>query len=1016
MSPLTKRACVGLLYALIGIAACEAQSGPQFETWKDDAGYHRPAYPVVFIATYRDASINNGGNLGTDVLEAGAPTRGQELWILNLDGTTEKLFPIEGVHEPYVDVTPIGSNPIIGSVSEPSVSLDGRRVYFSYFHDATTFPPYCCQSTGHSNFDGWPAGGDLYALEIGPKLDDPAFPVDQLAVSRLTQTLDEYADAMNAGTASATNSETGGVVYIGALEVDLEFGRKLVFVSNRRQLKNSNTVQHKKNKNFNLFIADLVEGATLSIRNINQYQYYTTTSALSPNRLRQGLAVSYQATTEENRQWQIQALVGSKWSPLYGYGIVAESAHLGTLCVKTASGALPAGDYEILTQYYNANNNGFGFIAAQDLSQLGLNTYDNWSGAGVGYLPKQIGSYNLSPGVKKGDYPSPVGKYTAPACGGPDELYLTYDPGDANHRNSPYAYHPQIVFTDLEPANPTTPGAYLPVVVSSDPGWGALWPKPLIDWDQRLTGMPHPTGQAKQTPPASVIDPAATIAAGAPHAILGTSALYNTDVMPVDCKDVHGYYDPYEGGNTVDQIFKNIESLSRVIVDAPGDIVQQTGSCSMPNPEDIFGIAVYLTSNKVNKNTYSPDYRTEGGNTKESKRLLGTFEVGMAGQADTSFKALVPANVPFDFHLLDDRGLKLADVRTWHSLKPRESRVDCGGCHNHREDGGIDWQDSDSSNPAVIALDMSDQTTYIEYDAFCEPVLQTSPDAVIQPPVWQALSQDFHGYCGDCHTQSGPGTTNESLNALTYDPAKLDTLAPGGPLDEMFDKKYIDRFSANASRLFWAAYGARTDGRDNDFNKYQPNPPDYSDCQDGGISRDNCGFKFSAVHETLGLCNGTDPDGARWVYRLAQWIDNHAPIDTGSPYDYGYDRYHPTVDGALVGGPDCLHPKRFDVGYWDDSGGLAQLDIEVNGAPWRSEDDPAELDNGVLSIPIGRVNIVNLLPVRVKVRATDPLGNTQAYEKTVLELVQECVAAGGSLPGPRPKPIAKVRGRVVVVR
>ena len=415
------------------------------------------------------------------------------------------------------------------------------------------------------------------------------------------------------------------------------------------------------------------------------------------------------------------------------------------------------------------------------------------------------------------------------------------------------------------------------------------------------------------------------MAAGSPHAMFGTSALYNTDIKPVDCKDTNGYYDPYENGNTVDQIFKNIESLSRVIVDAPGDINLQTGNCSQPAELDIFGIAIYLTSNKINKNTYSPDYRTEGGKTKEAKRLLGTFEVGMHGQSDTSFKAIVPANSPVDFHLLDDRGLKLADVRTWHSLKPQETRVDCGGCHNHREGEAIDWEDSDSSDPLIPALDMIAQTTYVEYDAFCQPVLQTSTEPVTDPPVWQDLSQDFHAHCGGCHTVGGGSETPEALNALAYDPAKLNALAAGSPLDEMFDRKYIDRWSANGSRLFWAAYGARTDGRDNGFYKCQPNPPDYSECGNNGfsINLENCGYKFSAAH--AGLCDGTDPDGARWVYRLAQWIDNHTPVNTGTPYGYHYDRYHydryhPTVDGALVGGADCLHPQSFDIGYWDDSG------------------------------------------------------------------------------------------------
>ena len=230
---------------------------------------------------------------------------------------------------------------------EPSVSINGRRVYFSYFHDALNFPPFCCSSTGHSNFDGWPMGGDLYAIDLGPKLDDPAFPASQLKVSRLTQTNDKYAHAMNPVVAPQPDNDTGGVVYIGAIEVDTEFGRKLLFASNRAQLKSSNPQQTKKNKNFNLFTADIKGQATLTLKNIKQYQYYTTTSALSPNRLRQGVAFSYQAHTEDGRQWHIQQLVGSKWGSVYGYGIGNELAHLGSFCVKTTTGTLAPGDYEL---------------------------------------------------------------------------------------------------------------------------------------------------------------------------------------------------------------------------------------------------------------------------------------------------------------------------------------------------------------------------------------------------------------------------------------------------------------------------------------------------------------------------------------------------------------------------------------------------------------------------------------------------------------------------------------------
>ena len=1000
---------------------------PDFQTWQDQPQtYKKPDYPIVFIATYRDVDkngnqiadengnplIRNGGNLGTDVLEVGSPSRGQELWLLMPDGSTERLFPIIGVHDSLVDYN-LGptAGRINGSVMEPSVSINGRRVYFSYFHDALNFPPFCCSSTGHSNFDGWPMGGDLYAIDLGPKLDDPAFPASQLKVSRLTQTNDKYAHAMNPVVAPQPDNDTGGVVYIGAIEVDTEFGRKLLFASNRAQLKSSNPQQTKKNKNFNLFTADIKGQATLTLKNIKQYQYYTTTSALSPNRLRQGVAFSYQAHTEDGRQWHIQQLVGSKWGSVYGYGIGNELAHLGSFCVKTTTGTLAPGDYELVTKYYNANNNGFGVIIAQDMATVGFNTYDNLTGAVVGYVPEQVGAHNITPGVKEGDVESklsdgtPIGKFTTPACGGPDEVFLTYDPGVANHRNSPYPYHPEVVSTDLEPADPLqNPAAYTPVIRSLDPRWGAAWAKPVVDWSYRLTGVAHPTGKAKQDRPPSVIDPQTPLIAGDPFATFGTSSLYNTDIKPIDCKDIHGIYDPYENGNVIDQVWNNADSLTRVIDNSiDGDIALETGKCSKPSIDDIFGIAIYMTSNKISDDTntsWAQGYDTDGntgGNAKETKRLLGVFQLGMNGQTDASFKATVPANVPVDFHLIDRNGAKLADVRSWHSLKPRETRADCGGCHNHRMGQAELWEDSDSSDPNIPALDMVNQTTYIEYDALCNPTLQTSTEPVTSVPVWQDVSAQFHQNCGRCHEKNGIDQTLGAQNALRYDVAQLnDPEAVESPLSTMFAKRYINRYGANGSRLFWAARNMRTDGRNNLEPDYQPTNDDYVGCTDGSPS--NCGYKFSEEHADLGLCDGSNPTAAKWVYQLSQWIDNHAPVDTGDAFEYQFDRYHPTVDSALLGGADCQHPQFLNIGFWDDSGSLKSLKTQIDGVDWFEVTDPDDLGNGYYPVSITGVNLADFRNTRVNVIATDDEGNTQRYEKSVPELVTECLASGGSLP------------------
>lgn len=1002
---------------------------PRFDTWKNKPGqFKKPDYPIVFVASYRDSTVGNGGNFGTDVTEVGVPLGGQELWIVLPNGTAKKLFPYPAVHAVEVDAPINDPNEphILGAVVEPSISIDSTLVYFTYIHDATNFPSGCCGYTGHSNFEGWPSGGDMYVIDLLPLLNDFSHPPAQLQISRLTQTLpgQEYAEAMNSNAAETTeNSFPAGVVYTGAIEIDTAYGRKLLFTGTQRQLGNSNLNQSRKNRNFNLFSGDVdfINGEYV-LSNIKQEQYYTTTSAISPNRMRVGYAFSYQANTQDNRQWHIQQVIGHEWTPLYGYGIGNEAAHLSTLCVKSTNSAqLPVGDYEIVTQYYNVNNNGFGALVAQPMADVGKNIYNDPVTYGV--VPKQYNSVKITSGVITSDNPSTIGKFTTPACGGPDELYAAYDPGIANHKNQQHTYRPEIVFTDLEPANPATnPTAYEPVVRARTPNWSALWPKPVIDWSHRLTGTPDAGGNAQQQPPPDPIDNNFPEPHGSPYALFGTSALYNTDVTPIDCRfTANGYYDPFEQNDgKVDNLYNNIANLSRLMVEdttgtLTGNIVNQTGSCSMPAMSDIFGIALYLTSNRVRGDEFtstkgyftdSPSWFNNKTVSRESKRLLGVFELGMHGQNDSSFKAVVPANSSIEFHLIDKNGAKLADVRSWHSLKPLESRVDCGGCHNHRTEPGssIDWNTSDSSSPLVSSLDTVRQTTYIDYDAMCQPQLITSTNPVEPLPIWQDVSTGLNTNCGSCHEQNAtPTAPDDGRQAFSYDQTKLNSFSSGipvtgNPLYHLFARNFIDRFGANGSPMFWAAYGSRTDGRYNDRPEYQPELPDYSTCSNNDPEK--CGYRFSDIHASLPICGGTNPVAASWVHKLAQWIDNHAPVDLpGNDYQYQYDRYHPTVDAALVPGADCLHPTEFKVGFWDDSGSLSELDIQLNNAPWVTVNNPAQLDNGFYTAPLSGGDISGILDWLITVKATDTAtapsttGNQQTYQKSIAELVQECQAA-----------------------
>ena len=52
-------------------------------------------------------------------------------------------------------------------------------------------------------------------------------------------------------------------------------------------------------------------------------------------------------------------------------------------------------------------------------------------------------------------------------------------------------------------------------------------------------------------------------------------------------------------------------------------------------------------------------------------------------QADNSFAAVVPGNVPFHIQLIDKFGMSLANESVWISGRAGEQRF-CGGCHENR--------------------------------------------------------------------------------------------------------------------------------------------------------------------------------------------------------------------------------------------------------------------------------------------------------------------------------------------
>lgn len=1008
-----------------------------------NANYYLPPYPIAFVrvpvvettqgmcktgsscapssgscsGTYFPNATKGTYHVGTDVLSANDPDPGNELWIyLPSTGQVIKLFP-RPIHETngVIDFTAAA-----GSVIEPSLSEDGRRIYFSYFQDATD-----AHSTGEYQATLSLSGADLYAIDIGPLLTQPTTNPDTLTVTRLTsrayqpypndykqQVGDRDKAAMNPTVAGATTfyKTNYGTVFMHPTELRTRAGLKLAYVSNARRLSNSNTPMARANANFNLHVVPIQSDGTLGPED-SQFQYYTTTSALSPSPLRNGLAFSYQASTDGSRMWHIQGMDSEgRWYPIIGYGSNPELYHESTFCVTNDNGVYE--DRLVATRYYNGNNEGFGSLWSQDLAILGKNNYNvlvqsDWK------VPYQVGSQELTdpPGISlSSDYVSPqnpvtgayYGKFTSPRCGGVDQLYFSYTPTSANSHLfdsecNEARYRARIDFRpNLAPFTPgdSPPTGSAIVIRKRNDDSNLMWPVPIVPWITRSHG--DATQQVAST---SVITPSPDITPGQPFARVGTSALWNTDRRPWECylaQPTSGparYFNPWGNFNVNqehDLITQNQDGWTWVNVgSSPYDF------CVPPPPSQILGLAINITSNKTSFSDSAFGYTSDGvdfdtsvghyGRATEASRLLGIYDV--RNQSDQSVLALIPAHMPIEFQAIDSTyGMKLTDVRSWHSVKPQEMRADCGGCHQHDVNGSaVPFQGTYASTHPP--LDLVRQTTTISYDAHCNiQVDQPTRAPALDYPEWrQDIWPLMDAYCGACHNSTtGNGTGN---NALSW--PDTSTASSNQVYEDIGNRQFATSgLGALGSSLFWAARGRRTDNRSNSAA-----PANYGclTC----APKDRFGYYYSSIHDTFNLltghpCTSGDAAYAAWVFKLGKWIDNHMPRNTGNAYGYKFDWYHPTSDTALSTS-NCA-ATQLRVGWWDDSNQIKSVSVlldENASSPlyyvqWPDAAHP--IRNGEALVALPSVSPTDWITVEVH----DAQDNRQIYRKRIEQLVAEC--------------------------
>jgi hypothetical protein len=142
-------------------------------------------------------------------------------------------------------------------------------------------------------------------------------------------------------------------------------------------------------------------------------------------------------------------------------------------------------------------------------------------------------------------------------------------------------------------------------------------------------------------------------------------------------------------------------------------------------------------------------------------------------QADNSFAAVVPGNVPFHIQLVDKFGMSLANESVWISGRAGEQRF-CGGCHENRTKAatlmpGIPTNVlSGAVNLVLPRAQRVDGTAFqLSGGSFTKtnPLL-ASDNAVKGVPWDQAIQPILTAKCASCHN----GDANATLNGKVVNP------------------------------------------------------------------------------------------------------------------------------------------------------------------------------------------------------------------------------------------------------
>jgi hypothetical protein len=632
------------------------------------------------------------------------------------------------------------------------------------------------------------------------------------------------------------------------------------------------------------------------------------------------------------RLWGLWAIWpdGRRWEPLMSAFGSGQAFHFAT--------QLSGGDL-VLEDYYNLNNNGFGsfyrfpasapvpaFFPAS-LSQNPALRYTLESGKTHTYrypfTPR--GLVPITPFTTPFDAAAPpdasgvrVGKGTQPSGAPGGDLLIAWTFGPANNldRPTPLPYYDSGLY--LMPRGSATAPSDL-IRLKNDPAYNEQWPRALVPY-REIYGVDEPQ-VLSWLPNAG----APNLPAGTPFGIIGTSSLYKRESFP---------------GITTTTTWDGLESM--IPMGANSNWSRQGADAGKYSNGEIWGVRI-LTLEPTSQGT-----RRWFNHAQERMRVLGEIPTRKAvldpeGNPDTSFSALIPADTPVTFQMIDSRGRTLAMAQTWHQVRPGETRTSCGGCHVHS------LTPLPFAQTAAAALPPMDLTAShprdVEFVRDIRPLLQRS--------------------CVTCHSGSAAAASLDLNDRTLYASASPD--APGPKLPGDYARlardaaarwgikpwtanrqwvypqasRYIRKLQSRRSLLAWYVAGARLDGWTNADHPSEVVPGNPTTLPGGAASINIADVDFVDTVNHGGMLSAAEQ---RLVFT---WIDLGAPIDMGA---YFQDELRPTLTVSVPRPNANVGPlTHVRVGVADVGSGLNLASLRVTGLDVGA---PATVAPGVFAFPL----------------------------------------------------------------